>query len=558
MGAVCDGGNSRGTTQEGWESSMGSMNESSDWVWLTLLLAAALFGFGIYLARTGYRSRRRGDAPHCRRCDYIIAGLETPRCPECGVDLSAEGAIVYGERRMRPGRLGVGLVLVLIGLAVGVVALTPGFRRIEWYQYKPTRWVTTDLKSRDVAVSNRAWRELSRRADAKELSDAQKGSIVDVLLDALSKDQLPAASEPMRYLVGRTKEMSPEQRDRLFGKMLGRLDSQSMAEAEAARDVMQGMIGDGLLKDDQLDKLTEAALAEQAQAQAKSKVAGWLLILLGDRELAGKLTPAQRERFYRQAYNAFDMQVRKKVVVGDTAIYRFSLGGRGPDLPYTGKAPVWWTRHQIDRTMLDGKTQQAGRSSGSGNGFSRGSTQSGVQVKTPGKHRLEVAMTLEVYYSPTVSTPTKEGLKWKKEVVLGGDFEAFAEAPEGLITWDEDPSKAAAIKRSIKPTRLDPTYFSGKGMGVQFEIDKVPENVGFEVFGRVRGKEHSLGTLTAPAGTEINSGFGASKFPPVPEGKMDLILRSSEKAVRNTVGMYSAWKGELVYENVPIDDGKRK
>src|SRR5687767_4520640 len=96
---------------------MAPLHASSNLVWLTLLLAAVVFGLGAYLALTGYRPRRRGDSPHCRKCDYIIAGLETPRCPECGADLSAKGAIVYGERRMRPGRFGLGLLLVLIALS---------------------------------------------------------------------------------------------------------------------------------------------------------------------------------------------------------------------------------------------------------------------------------------------------------------------------------------------------------------------------------------------------------------------------------------------------------
>jgi hypothetical protein len=35
-------------------------------------------------------------------------------------------------------------------------------------------------------------------------------------------------------------------------------------------------------------------------------------------------------------------------------------------------------------------------------------------------------------------------------------------------------------------------------------------------------------------------------------GAVDLILRSSEAAARATVDLTSIWKGELVYQNVPV------
>jgi hypothetical protein len=207
--------------------------------------------------------------------------------------------------------------------------------------------------------------------------------------------------------------------------------------------------------------------------------------------------------------------------------------------------------------MLDGKTIQEGGGSSSGSGFSRGTSGSWVPVKTPGKHRLEVALTLEVHYSPSVSNPEKGGLRWKKEVTLGGDFEVLAEMPPGFIKWVDDPSKADAIKQSIRPKQLDRSYEGGKGLNIQIEVSKVPENVGFEVFGVVDGKEHRLGTLTAKAGTEVNSHFGASTFPPTPDGKVDLVLRSDEKTVRQSLDMYGAWNGELVYKDVPVNPARK-
>ena len=61
------------------------MNVTPDtpaWLWLAVALGAVLLGFGAYVARTGFAGRRRGDVPHCAKCDYIVGGLDTTRCPE--------------------------------------------------------------------------------------------------------------------------------------------------------------------------------------------------------------------------------------------------------------------------------------------------------------------------------------------------------------------------------------------------------------------------------------------------------------------------------------------
>ena len=42
---------------------------------------------------------RRGDEPHCRKCNFNLVGLKEPaRCPECGRDLAGPRAMVRGQR----------------------------------------------------------------------------------------------------------------------------------------------------------------------------------------------------------------------------------------------------------------------------------------------------------------------------------------------------------------------------------------------------------------------------------------------------------------------------
>ena len=62
---------------------------------------AVLLVLGIALMLEGYRPRRIGEAPHCARCDYLVGGLQAPRCPECGADLSGPRAIIKGDRDVK-------------------------------------------------------------------------------------------------------------------------------------------------------------------------------------------------------------------------------------------------------------------------------------------------------------------------------------------------------------------------------------------------------------------------------------------------------------------------
>src|SRR5580698_4285631 len=64
------------------------------------------------------RRRRVGDAPHCLNCNYLLHGLSSERCPECGSELSS-AVIVHGEPRRRWKSFIAGwLVLLLAGILV--------------------------------------------------------------------------------------------------------------------------------------------------------------------------------------------------------------------------------------------------------------------------------------------------------------------------------------------------------------------------------------------------------------------------------------------------------
>src|ERR1700722_736738 len=117
----------------------------------------------------GGRKRRVGTDPYCRQCNYLLHGLSSDRCPECGSHLSPDG-IALGQPRRRVKRFIFGWLLLLLWGATITMIATSQFQGIDWYSYEPTYFVFRDLNSSNNAGALRAWSELTRRDTAGSLS----------------------------------------------------------------------------------------------------------------------------------------------------------------------------------------------------------------------------------------------------------------------------------------------------------------------------------------------------------------------------------------------------
>src|SRR5687768_17026897 len=334
-----------------------------DWTLEFLILAGVVGLLGFLLAWRGLRPRRVGTTPHCAKCNYIVGGIDAVRCPECGSDLSADGAIVHGERPIRRRSGALGIALVLLAVTLGVLALTPVVRRIDWYQYKPAGWVIDDLKSGNANVSDRAWRELERRISEKNLSETRHGQTVEAIVGLIEKDAKVFTTAHRRYVLQRLEKLSPAQRTRLFEGAIAGLDSNVRPIIEEAQFLIDRMMKGEMLTAAQRNRIIDMAL--EHQKTGKSLAGQWLIEHLGDAELTNKLSPEQRERFRRQCFDVTAFAVRKTVILGDSVPYQYTTSGRGPDRQYGQGGPTWWTAYKFGRILVDGKVVSAGTMSGS-------------------------------------------------------------------------------------------------------------------------------------------------------------------------------------------------
>ena len=187
-----------------------------------MLLGALIASVGVAMALRARRGLRRGDRPHCRRCDYSLVGIASDHCPECGTPLTTQN-IVRGQRVRRPGLMAGGGAVALVGVAVLVAGGTAAADRVDWYRLKPAAWLIADLESGPPSLAARAWTVLRRRDDVGALSDRQRSRLAEAVLAAQAT--APAGS-PLREMVdwlgeaAAADELTPQQKERFFRQIV--------------------------------------------------------------------------------------------------------------------------------------------------------------------------------------------------------------------------------------------------------------------------------------------------------------------------------------------------
>lgn len=151
-------------------------------VWAAVVLVPA----ALVLVVVGWRGRRVGDHPHCRRCEFDLFGLreDAAACPECGADTRSAGTVRIGVRERRRGMVLTGAALLLLsGGWLGLVAWGAA-SNVNWQPYKPVWWLRIELSSGNRATADAALKTLKRRIEFNALSQRQIDGLID---EALSR-----------------------------------------------------------------------------------------------------------------------------------------------------------------------------------------------------------------------------------------------------------------------------------------------------------------------------------------------------------------------------------
>ena len=200
---------------------------SETWMLVMGVLAVLTLAGSIVLVK-GLRPKRRGTTPYCRGCGYNLTGgtldaKQTTRCPECGRILNPPRAVVIGNRCVRPRVVVLGAVIVSFGIVgLGGVGIARA-RNVNWYHYKPTTWVLSDLENGGANLAGRASAELRLRMETSGLSSAQTHRLAEIGLGEQRKPRIRSWwSSPIELLglICERGELTPSQRTRFFQNLL--------------------------------------------------------------------------------------------------------------------------------------------------------------------------------------------------------------------------------------------------------------------------------------------------------------------------------------------------
>jgi general secretion pathway protein G len=89
------------------------------------------------------------EPPRCRQCEYLLIGIQSQRCPECGTILSPDN-VVHGERRRNAHQAVGGVGVLALGIVLMAALIVPKFtgRAI----YPKTAAASTDIMSLKIAL----------------------------------------------------------------------------------------------------------------------------------------------------------------------------------------------------------------------------------------------------------------------------------------------------------------------------------------------------------------------------------------------------------------------
>ena len=333
------------------------------------------------------------------------------------------------------------------------------------------------------------------------------------------------------------------------GWVLKDLQSPNVGVARRAWQELQRRSKAGRLSIAQNGKLIDVCLKKQGGGQpAGPPGVGTMVDYLGLCFLDGLLSDAQSKTFFDQIV-LLELAVRPQVVVGDRVACRVSWRSRCPSASF-------WVVLEGNEMSLDGKVMAralgvSGQSSGSGGG---GSSVSSFACDTPGKHTL--SGTVEVtLYDGTFGDPDRSRRLHQGRRSVQATFEVLETAPPDHLMLIDDPSQEASLHACIKPVRVRcNSGQKGRPLDceISIEIEAPPVNIAFDVIMRVDGAEHDLGSIHKKQGESTSWGVSGAYDGPVPE-TCDIILRSNVDILRRTVEMSRAWKGELVYPNLPVE-----
>jgi len=280
-----------------------------------------------------------------------------------------------------------------------------------------------------------------------------------------------------------------------------------------------------------------------------------VLDFVGKRYFDHKLTPDQADRFFT---NMEKPTLSVRPTVGSLSHVPFSVTSVGH-----GPFKDWWYRLEVlesriddgplNQTTLVARTRPRPGFGSFGGTFIEGML---APIRIPGRHRLRLKIEMSAG-----TTDGFLGADWESHAVIARrlteDLYATFEVIEGQTPIATVAAPDAAAMRSLLTPQL--TFSPRANPSLHFTVypKALPVDIAFLVFVRIKGIEYPMGEVyfhNSSAVTALDShSTGTNKLPPELPSNADVILRSSEAVARHAAGITRIWKGEIIFQNLPIE-----
>ena len=338
--------------------------------------------------------------------------------------------------------------------------------------------------------------------------------------------------------------------------LIRQIDSEDAGTVGKAWAELNRRIKTGRLSAKQHTKLIDFALNEQIAA-TRGSLHSTMLDYLGDCCLKGLMSLEQQECFTKQ-FLVPTLKARSTVALGDDLPYKVNCELHSPS---TG---IWFKLGLCKDIRVDGKSVPQGERADfyhSGDGrihpVSLVSTLEATAYTTPGKHTLTITPEI-IMLAGSIQNPQAGMMLSTRRVPLEASFEVLAAESPNYIRAIENPSLKPRIQecicfqelRWIKST--DDEGSNSYSLYGWAHSRASPVDLAFDAFARIKGKEYPMTSVQVIHDQTDCVAVSCENAGPSQEPHIDIILRSSEKAVRRTLDQYAYWEGELIFKDVPV------
>jgi len=336
------------------------------------------------------------------------------------------------------------------------------------------------------------------------------------------------------------------------GWVAGDLSSSDVALAERAWVELERRRKEGRLSAETEARVTEAALAEQGKGTGPASPLVWPMIgYLSDQCAAGRLTDAQKERFFRQIFRV-ELRVRPRVVAGErVSVHAVATG--------PGFYDTRWSHAEGLGTVKIGSEEFGFPLSAGGIvGLEPTRTISAfVVVRGSGPQDVKYTLPTVIFRQDGDGAHGKTIESQFDRVLHGRTFVEPIASPENPKLL-RDPSAGGAIQAAMS-VQIERRQDSSQPPTISLLFKNPPRNVAFDVSVRIGSRVFDVATESQETwctrGETKSATLVWDELDRIRGSRADVILRSSGRVARQSINEFEIWDGELIFKDVPIEGG---